>query len=179
MRSKLLKGASLFRCRVARRDDPDDFFMTYHMHNKQKRLGFRTPNGGVSGFVWPGRIHDAGEWIKKDLAGKPERHAVLHEIRVSLGGIPFKRDTVQTVPNTSIHSVLTKAIRSKSRSNAGFQAAAWRQGELRAAQISVLFANKKARAFQRGPGLLVPVRKLRSCEPAPSRGQGIFSATAT
>ena len=60
--------------------------MTYHMHNKQTRLGFRTPNGGVSGLVWPGRIHDAGEWIKKDLAGKLERHAVLHEIRVSLGG---------------------------------------------------------------------------------------------
>jgi hypothetical protein len=136
MRSKLLKGASLFGSRVARRDDPDDFFMTYHMYNKQKRLGFRTPNSGVSGFIRFGRIHDTGEWIKKDLAGKLERHAMLREIRVSLGGVPFKRDTVQTVPNTSIHSVLTKAIRSKSHIDAGFRTAAWPQGEMRAAQIS-------------------------------------------
>ena len=71
MRSKLLKGASLLWGRVARRDDPDDFFMAYHMHDKQERLGFRTPNSGV----------------------------------------PFKRDTVQTVPDISNHSVLTKAIR--------------------------------------------------------------------
>ena len=88
--------------------------MTYHMHNKQKRLGFRTPNRGVSSFVLFGRVHDSGEWIKKDLAGKLEWHAVLYEIRLSLGGVPFKRDIVQAVPNTSIHSVLTKAIRIKS-----------------------------------------------------------------
>jgi hypothetical protein len=136
MRSKLLKGASLFGSRVARRDDPDGFFMANYMHNKQERLGFRTPNGGVAGFVWFGRIHDSSERIKKDFAGKFEWHTMLHEIRVSLGGVPFKHDAVQTIPNTSIHSVLTKAIRGKSRRNAGIRTAAWPRSELRTAQIS-------------------------------------------
>ena len=85
--------------------------MTYHMHNKQKRLGFRTPNGGVSSFVWFRRIHDLGKRIKKDLAGEFERHTVLHEIRVSLGGIPFEGDTPKSVVNSLSHSVLTLAIR--------------------------------------------------------------------
>ena len=85
--------------------------MTYYMHNKQKRLGFRAPNGSVSGFTWIRRIHDLRERVKKDLAGELERHAVLHEIRVSLGGIPYKGDTPKSVVNILSHSVLTLAIR--------------------------------------------------------------------
>lgn len=74
--------------------------MAYHMHDKQERLGFGAPNGGVSGLVRFRRIHDSGERIKEDLTGTLERHTVLHEICVSLGGIPFKGDTSQLVANS-------------------------------------------------------------------------------
>lgn len=113
MRSKLLIGAALLWGRVARRDDPYDFFMAYYMHDKQQSLGLRSSDRSVSGFIWFGRIDQAHEWIEENLASKLERHAVPQKICVSLGSIPFKCDTTKQEEDGPIHSVLTTAIRCK------------------------------------------------------------------